>query len=153
MRKYVFVISGGFTGAILRDIVENIGFSCGFSAFPLNTLVINSIGAFLLAMILTLSFEFRAFDADLRLGLTTGLLGGFTTFSTLCKEAVTLLGAGHYVTALVYLLISTLLGLAAVYFGIVVTRKIGNFVSNRDNELDMMKANMIEADIVEDERM
>jgi len=148
MRKYVFVMSGGFTGAVLRDIVENIGFSCGFSAFPLNTLIVNVVGSFLLAMILTLSFEFYAFDADLRLGLTTGLLGGFTTFSTLCKEAVTLLGAGYYVTAFVYLLISLLSGLAAVYFGIVVTRKIGNLVSSRDNEIDMVKA-----DIVEDERM
>ena len=62
-------------------------------------------------------------DADLRIGLSTGFLGAFTTFSTLCKETVSLMAGGNFFLAISYMTVSAILGLAAVYFGIVMARE------------------------------
>lgn len=78
----------------------------------------------MLALLLTLALEIFEIDESIRLGIATGFLGGYTTFSTLCKETVTLLVSGYYFSAITYLTMSTVLGLAAVYLGIVVAREV-----------------------------
>jgi CrcB protein len=85
------------------------------------------------------------FDTSLRLGIATGFLGAFTTFSTLCKETVSLIHQGDYFSAVSYITVSTMLGLAAVYFGIVLAREAvaklvrkykEEFVENIDEEIE-----------------
>ncbi len=125
MRKYVFIGCGCFVGAILRYLIEGIKITGYHENVPLNTLFINISGAFLMALILTVAFEIWVFDSDIRLGLTTGILGAYTTFSTMCKEASTLLFQGDYFSAISYLTVSTILGLGAVYIGIVVAHEVG----------------------------
>ena len=93
MRKYIFIAIGGMLGAILRYFIKNIHIYNYKEAIPINTLLINVSGSFLLALILTIAFEIFEFDADLRLGIATGFLGAYTTFSTLCKETVNLMNA------------------------------------------------------------
>ena len=124
MRKYVSIGCGGFLGAISRYLIKNISIYHYHENVPLNTLIINVIGAFLMALILTVALEIWAFDPDIRLGITTGFLGAFTTFSTLCKETVGLLQNGDYFSAISYLTVSTMLGLGAAYMGIVVAREM-----------------------------
>jgi fluoride exporter len=63
-------------------------------------------------------------DESVRLGITTGFLGSYTTFSTLCKESVALLTKGDYFSALSYITMSTVLGLTGVYLGIIVAREV-----------------------------
>jgi CrcB protein len=91
MRKYVFISIGSFLGAIFRYLIKLIPISGYHEHVPLNTLMINITGAFILALIMTVYLEVWHFDADVRLGITTGFLGAFTTFSALCKETVGLL--------------------------------------------------------------
>jgi fluoride ion exporter CrcB/FEX len=62
----------------------------------------NVLGAFALAFILTIAFEIWTFDSDIRLGVTTGFLGAFTTFSTLCKETVGLMQNGDIFPQFIY---------------------------------------------------
>jgi fluoride ion exporter CrcB/FEX len=64
-----------------------------------NTLVVNLVGCFLLAAILTLALEVLEISSDLRLGVSTGFIGAFTTFSTLCKEILIMASQGYYLTA------------------------------------------------------
>jgi CrcB protein len=123
MRKYVFIGIGSFFGAIARYYIRSIPIVWYQGNIPLNTLAINISGSFLLALILTASLEVREFDPDIRLGLTTGFLGAFTTFSALCKETVFLLISRDYFSAVSYLTVSTLLGLGAAYCGVMLARK------------------------------
>lgn len=126
MRKYIFIGCGSFFGAVLRVLIRNLHIPHYYGIIPLNTLFINLTGTFLIALLFTVAYQVWNFDSDIRLGLTTGFLGAFTTFSTLCKEAAGLLQEGHYITAMVYLAGSILLGLGAAYLGALLARGIGS---------------------------
>jgi len=103
-------------------------------AVPLNTLTINIAGSFILAFILTFALEVREVNPDIRLGLTMGFLGAFTTFSALCKETVGLLQNGDYFFAISYITISIILGLGLAYVGIVLARKAGlKLINSKEN--------------------
>ncbi len=136
LRKYIFLGCGGFAGAILRYSIEQIRIQNYHENIPLNTLFINVSGTFLMAFILTIAFEVWEIHADIRLGITTGFLGAYTTFSTLCKEAVSLMRNGDYFSAISYITVSVMLGLGASYFGIVLARKIGSLKENKKLKLD-----------------
>lgn len=117
LHKYIYIGLGGFAGAILRYSIGQLHIRNVYEAFPLNTLFINISGAFLIALILTITFEIRLMDADVKLGITTGFLGAYTTFSTLCKETVALMFIGDYFSAISYIIVSVILGLGAAYLG------------------------------------
>jgi fluoride exporter len=122
MKKYAYIMIGGSLGAMLRVAVKSISIGPQQGGFPLNTLIINITGSFVLALFMTMTLEIFEFDADIRLGISTGFLGAYTTFSTLCKESVILILNREYITAVSYLTASTVLGLAAAYLGVVLAR-------------------------------
>jgi CrcB protein len=124
MGKYIYISSGGAIGAALRLVIENMNIGNYQESFPFNTLIINIMGCFILALFLTVAYEVMKVDADIRLGVSTGFLGAFTTFSTLCKEAVELLASGEHFLAISYIMVSTILGFAAAYFGFVLARGV-----------------------------
>lgn len=134
MRKYIFIGCGGFLGAILRYLIK--GIEIYNDHFPLNTLIINLSGTFLLALILTAALNVRKMDADIRLGLATGLLGAYTTFSTLCKETAGLIHSGNYLSAISYIAVSIVLGLTATFLGIASARGIASKLLNSKENLD-----------------
>ena len=136
MRKYSLIGCGSFIGAVLRYLVKGIQVFGYHESVPINTLLINILGAFILAFLLTIAYEVWEFDSDIRLGLTTGLLGAFTTFSTLCKESVGLLQNGFYFSAISYMTVSIMLGLAAAYLGVVLARQIGVTVTKKRENTD-----------------
>lgn len=123
MRKYLYIGIGGFLGAISRYLIKNVPIYHYHENIPLNTLIINVTGSFIIALILTVAFEVWEFDPDIRLGIATGFLGAYTTFSTLCKETVGLMTQGFYFSALSYMTVSAMLGLAAVFLGVVFARE------------------------------
>lgn len=124
MRKNVIIGCGSFIGAVLRYLVKGIAIVPYHGNLPFNTLFINVLGAFLLAFLLTILLDLWELDPDIRLGITTGLLGAFTTFSTLCKETVGLFERGDFFTAIWYLIATIMLGLGAAYLGVTVAREI-----------------------------
>jgi CrcB protein len=124
MRKYVYILIGGAAGAPLRVVLRSLQVWEHSGGIPVNTLAVNIIGSFILAFFLTIAFEVSKFDADVRLGVSTGFLGAFTTFSTLSKETALLIYSGDYVPAFSYVLLSGILGLSAVYLGVVLAREL-----------------------------
>ncbi|MBU3189641.1 fluoride efflux transporter CrcB [Clostridium bowmanii] len=133
MRKYTFIAIGGMLGAILRYIIKNIHIVSYKGVIPINTLILNVSGAFLLTLILTLTFKVFELDADMKLGITTGFLGAYTTFSTLCKEVVNLMEQGNYYSSISYVGFSIMMGLAAAYFGVVLGREVvAKYISNHN---------------------
>ena len=93
MRKWVFVAVGGFAGACLRFSVGHYHlFGGGFGL--LNTLLPNLLGAFALGFFITGAGRLFAPSSHMHVGVTVGLLGALTTFSTLCGQTVRLARGG-----------------------------------------------------------
>lgn len=134
MKKYFFICIGGILGTISRFLIKEIHIYRYHENFPLNTLIVNITGSFILALILTIAFEIWEFDESVRLGITTGFLGAYTTFSTLCKETVSLMKEGFYFSAILYITVSTMIGLAAAYFGIVLAREVVSKLVKKEKE-------------------
>jgi CrcB protein len=110
----IFVGVGGFVGSVLRYLVSLIPLRHE-SGFPLLTLGINVLGAFVLGVIMALAGRTTALDPRTLLFLKVGICGGFTTFSTFALEAQGLLSGGKPLVAILYMLLSVVLCVAAVY--------------------------------------
>lgn len=124
MKRYAFICIGGALGAILRFILKNIDIYGSYGNFPVNTLLINVTGSFLLAFILAAAEEVAGIDRDIRLGVTVGFLGAYTTFSTICGETVILFTSGHIPTGMIYITLSVILGMIAAYSGVLLAQKV-----------------------------
>lgn len=137
MKNCLYIGLFGFLGAVLRFFIKSINICSYKEAVPISTIIINVTGSFILALIFT-TFEVIKVKEEIRLGIATGFLGAFTTFSTLCKDAITLINNGLYFSALSYVTVSTLLGLCSAYLGIIVGREyISKIISkNNYNDLD-----------------
>jgi CrcB protein len=93
------------------------------TAFPYGTLIVNVVGSFLMALILEVSLRMTSFPDDLRLALTTGFLGGLTTYSSFNYETTSLLD-GNVVRGLANIGITLLGCLVAGFLGLVLARKL-----------------------------
>ncbi len=125
MKTYIYIGAGGFAGAVVRYLVKGLSADGADFIIPVHTLTVNLLGAFALAFILTAALELRDFDADLRLGLSAGMMGALTTFSTLCRETVELMRAGSAFEAVSYMLLSVLAGFVCAWGGMHLARKLG----------------------------
>ena len=110
----VFVGLGGLVGSVLRYLVSLIPLRHE-SGFPLVTLGINVLGAFLLGLIMVAAGRNSGIDPRTLLFLKVGVCGGFTTFSTFALEAHTLISGGKPAVALLYMLLSVVLCVLAVF--------------------------------------
>ena len=124
MRAYIYIAIGGVAGVLLRYQLGVWIAAWNESSFPWATLGINLLGSFLIGIAMRYAFS-KGMNADLRLALTTGFCGGFTTLSTFSYELVMLMKEGQLAFAAGYL--SATVGLAPLlcYLGFVVVDKIG----------------------------
>lgn len=104
--RFLIVCGAGALGCGTRYLV---GQWVGQRAFPYGTLIVNLVGSFLIALVLELSLRVASFPPNLRLALTTGFLGGLTTYSSFNYETTSLASGGQTVRALLYV-IATLIG-------------------------------------------
>jgi len=111
----LFVGLGGLIGSVLRYLASLIPLR-NASGFPLVTLLINVLGAFVLGLILAQAGKSSVADPRMLLFLKVGVCGGFTTFSTFALETQSLLSTGRPFTALLYALLSVVLCVFAVFF-------------------------------------
>ncbi len=117
MKVIIVVGIGSFIGGILRYLLSQLIQTKFLSIFPFGTFTVNIIGCFLIGLVFGLS-ERSYISLEWRLFFATGLLGGFTTFSSFSNETVTLIHDGQSWLALLYVASSVLIGLIATFAGI-----------------------------------
>jgi fluoride exporter len=121
---YLIVFLGGGLGAALRHGVNVFAARFVGTGFPYGTLFVNVAGSLTMGLIA----EFFALKAGLpqhwRLFLTTGILGGFTTFSAFSLEAALLYERGQIVGAAIYVIASVVLAVGALFAGLAIVRAL-----------------------------
>lgn len=117
MEGLLWVCIGSGVGGGARHLISGWMLTTVGPTFPFGTLLVNVSGSFLLAALAFVGLELGALPTAVRLGLTTGLLGGFTTYSTFSYESLRLLQQGSWGLAVLYLASTVGGGLAASLLG------------------------------------
>lgn len=133
---YLAIGIAGFFGAVTRGILGETKF-LDSNIFPINTLLVNLIGSFVLSLFLTLTMERYKINPNLRLAVSTGFLGAFTTFSTFALETVNLIRHGYLFYATSYVILSTLGGLLLAGLGFAISKGIVNNKTNKEKLKDV----------------
>jgi CrcB protein len=123
MRAAVAIAVAGAVGALARWGLGS-WFGQRFPTFPWGTLVINLSWSFVLGVLFAALVERGVGSPTVRLALMTGLLGAYTTFSTFSLETFRLIEDGAGRSALVNVALSLVLGLAAVWVGVLAGRAV-----------------------------
>ena len=120
----MLVLVGGALGALSRFLVGTLVFRWYAGVFPLGTFLINVTGSFLIGVLMMLFLNRPMIDANWRLFLVTGILGGYTTFSSFEWETLAAMRSGAGPVALLYVFSSVALGLFAAWLGAVLSNRL-----------------------------
>jgi CrcB protein len=123
MRTALWIGVAGFFGSIARYVVSGAA-SRVDESFPWGTFVVNITGSFLLGFLVA-SFAHRyVVHADLRIAVTVGFLGAYTTFSTLALESFEFAETKAWGWAIANVVLSLIAGLGAVWLGTLLGKRI-----------------------------
>lgn len=117
LNNFLLVGLGSFLGGGLRYLVAQFVRFPILGSFPIGTFVVNVLGCFLIGIFSSLPSGNGGISASTRLLLTTGMCGGFTTFSTFMKEAIDLQSNQLSYLSILYLMLSVACGGVAVVAG------------------------------------
>ncbi len=117
MKEFMLVFIGSGLGGGLRYIVSKAMTALVATPFPLGTFTVNIVGCLLIGFFSAIPATEGWMSPSARLLLTTGLCGGFTTFSTFMKESDGLLSQQLPLTFIAYLATSLIIGMLAVWAG------------------------------------
>ena len=122
----LMVALGGATGAVSRYSMTQwmLRYTTDWT-FPIATFAINVMGCLLIGVLAGVGERFNWLNSDLRLLLITGVLGGFTTFSTFGLETFTLLRRGELWVAMGYVGLSVMVGLLLLWLGFMTVTSFG----------------------------
>lgn len=121
---YLLVFLGGGIGAALRHGVNLLALRTVGIAFPFGTLTVNVLGSLAMGMLAEYLALRGQWSMETRLFLLTGVLGGFTTFSAFSLETALLVERGHAGWAAVYVVLSVVLGIGALFAGMALVRAL-----------------------------
>ena len=123
MLNILAIMAGGSIGAVCRHGMFMFVQRMTGPVFPAGTLAVNLLGSLLIGFLWCL-FDETHWSHEWRLFVFTGLLGSFTTFSTFTRETFQLFRTGDLKTALVYILVSNILGILLVFAGILICKRM-----------------------------
>jgi CrcB protein len=117
VKKYIYLSIGGAAGAVSRYLIKLAGLGLSVAGQYSATLLINIAGCFAFAFLARVFIDALRIRPELKLGVTVGFFGAFTTFSAFSGEAAALIRLRHYPEALLYAAVSLFTGIAAIWFG------------------------------------
>ena len=121
---FLIVFFGGGLGAALRHGINLVAARALGTEFPYGTLIINVLGSLAMGLIAEYFALKAGLPQRLRLFLTTGILGGFTTFSTFSLEAALLYERGAVASAAIYVIASVVLAIGGLFAGLMIVRTL-----------------------------
>lgn len=121
---WLAVAAGGALGAVARYGMAGLVQRVAGGAFPWGTLAVNVLGALLMGIIVEGAARLWTVPTDLRLFLTTGVLGGFTTFSAFSLETVLMIEKGDWLPAIAYIAASVALTVLFLFCGMWAVRSL-----------------------------
>lgn len=117
LKSILMVGLGGFIGSVARFLIARYFQFNVSSVFPWSTFIVNIVGCLLIGIIYGLSEKGNVWSPDVRLFLTVGICGGFTTFSTFSYDSFLLIQEHDWFRFALYTSLSIFIGLMAVYAG------------------------------------
>ena len=124
MKALLLIACGGAVGAVLRYGTSISVYSLLGRGFPYGTLFVNVSGSLLMGILSVLMLERFDIGPEWRAAVLVGVLGSFTTFSTFSIETLNLLEQGDLMRAMANIVLSVLICLVAVWFGVLIGRQI-----------------------------
>ena len=124
MKALIFIAMGGAIGAVLRYGASLGVYSFMGRGFPYGTLFVNVTGSLLMGLLGVMMLERFNIGPEWRAAVLVGVLGSFTTFSTFSIETLNLLEQGDVMRAVTNIVLSVLVCLIAVWFGVLIGRQI-----------------------------
>lgn len=124
MQAYLAIAVGGTLGCWARYAMTNLVQAIYGRDFPYATLSINVLGSFLMGFLFIETLERLTISPQLRIGILTGFLGGFTTFSTFAMETLLLVEQGDTGKSILYVALSLVLGVLAAVCGAYIARNL-----------------------------
>lgn len=121
---WLLVAAGGAAGSVLRFGAGRLAAQYFGADTVVGTFAVNVVGSFALGVLATIFIARAEWPLELRAMLTVGLLGGFTTFSTLAYDGVRLISGGELGRAGISIAANLAIGLAAAYAGVLVGRSL-----------------------------
>jgi CrcB protein len=115
--KLLIIAAGGGVGSVLRYLLAGAAQRLTGSVLPIGTMTVNVVGCLAIGLVAAYFAGPQLVRAEWRLGLMVGLLGGFTTFSSFSFETVALLNDGQMRAAVLNVVLSNVLCLAAAWLG------------------------------------
>lgn len=126
MERVWLVALGGAIGTVLRYLTSLLAARWLGAEFPYGTLIVNLGGAFIIGLVQQIGTETVLVPDNARLFLTTGMMGGLTTYSAFSYETVRLMEANAWHQAWINVVVTTTICLGLCYLGIAVGRLILN---------------------------
>ncbi len=124
MRIYLMIAIGGILGCWARYAMTNLVQAIYGRDFPFATLSINLLGSFLMGFLFIETLERLTISPAVRTGVLTGILGGFTTFSTFEMETLLLVEQGEALKAALYVALSVGIGFIGAFGGAYIARNL-----------------------------
>lgn len=121
----IYVAIGGALGSVLRYLTMVLAGRWWGTAFPYGTLAVNLLGSLAMGLLIGLIARHLPDSKTLHPLVAVGFLGGYTTFSTFSLDIVSGIERGEMVPMLIYILLSVLLGVVALFSGLWLVRTWG----------------------------
>lgn len=119
----VFVVGcGGFIGASLRYLISLWATKGIGPQFPFGTLIVNVLGAIIIGFVTEMSLRTTVVSPTMKTFITTGMMGGLTTFSTFSLETITIFSHGNFGLGSVNIILNLFLSLVGVILGQFIAR-------------------------------
>ena len=124
MKPLLAIAIGGMLGCWARYGMTNLVQSIYGRGFPYATLSVNILACFLMGFLFVETLERLTISPVVRIGILTGFIGGFSTFSTFAMESFLLAEEGEFFKSGLYVSLSVILGLCATFAGVYVARQL-----------------------------
>ncbi|RBP49156.1 fluoride efflux transporter CrcB [Arenicella xantha] len=119
---YLAIMLAGGTGVLLRYLLTRLTVHLGWSALPFGTIIANLVGCFLIGYLSWVLVHRWPVSPETQVVLTTGFLGGFTTFSAFSLEALMMFEHGAEVKAFAYIALQVILGISMCLLGLMLAK-------------------------------